>query len=145
MRTQSASHLDAPDGFRGLLALWVYLGHLSYAVDYQSYFLGMHALAVDLFMVLSGFLMVHTWKGELKLSTNWFQKIKGFYRARFFGSHLLVVLPITYWLFIKTEFVHLSPIVRLILGIAITAPIVIAVSFLLYRYVERIFIKLGKK
>jgi peptidoglycan/LPS O-acetylase OafA/YrhL len=45
----------------------------------------------------------------------------------------------------RTGFLHLSPIVRLILGIAITAPIVIAVSFLLYRYVERIFIKIGKK
>jgi peptidoglycan/LPS O-acetylase OafA/YrhL len=56
------AHLTALDGFRGILALWVYFGHLSNAVGFKNYVLGMHALAVDLFMVLSGFLMVHTWK-----------------------------------------------------------------------------------
>ena len=93
IRTPSPAHLDALDGFRGLLALWVYLGHLSYAVGYQSYLLGMHALAVDLFMVLSGFLMVHTWKGELKFGTDWLQTIKRFYLARFFR-----IAPLYYFL-----------------------------------------------
>ena len=58
----SARYFGALDGFRGGLALWVYLGHLAAAVGYANYFLGLHALAVDLFMVLSGFLMMHTWR-----------------------------------------------------------------------------------
>ena len=58
------SHLAALDGFRACLALWVYTGHLAKAVGYSNKLLALHPLAVDLFMVLSGFLMVHTWKGR---------------------------------------------------------------------------------
>jgi peptidoglycan/LPS O-acetylase OafA/YrhL len=48
-------HFASLDGFRGFLAVWVYFGHLATAVGFSNYFLNMHALAVDVFMVLSGF------------------------------------------------------------------------------------------
>jgi len=53
--TKLPSHLDALDGFRACLALWVYFGHLANASGFSNRLLGLHPLAVDLFMVLSGF------------------------------------------------------------------------------------------
>ena len=77
--------LTSLDGFRGFLAVWVYLGHLATAVGFSNYFLNMHALAVDVFMVLSGFLMVYTWKKSLEdtkiLDA---QTVQSFYLMRFF-------------------------------------------------------------
>jgi peptidoglycan/LPS O-acetylase OafA/YrhL len=81
-------HLSALDGFRGLLAMWVYLGHLSNAVGFKNYVLGMHALAVDLFMILSGFLMVYTWKTVISIEHNFSFSLRHnaypFYANRFF-------------------------------------------------------------
>ena len=82
--SESSNHLAALDGFRGGLALWVYFGHLSLAVGYVNYFLAIHALAVDLFMVLSGFLMVYTWKSSHQPTSNFLRASVGFYLARFF-------------------------------------------------------------
>lgn len=78
------SHLQALDGYRGLLALWVYFGHLAYAVGYQNYLLGLHALAVDLFMVLSGFLMFRSWSKGLSIERTLLERVLEFYKARFF-------------------------------------------------------------
>lgn len=82
--SQSSNHLAALDGFRGGLALWVYFGHLSLAVGYVNYFLAIHALAVDLFMVLSGFLMVYTWKSSHEPTSDFLRASVRFYLARFF-------------------------------------------------------------
>jgi peptidoglycan/LPS O-acetylase OafA/YrhL len=78
------SHLQALDGFRALLALWVYFGHLAYAVGYHNYLLGLHALAVDLFMVLSGFLMFRSWSNGLPIERTVLERTLQFYKARFF-------------------------------------------------------------
>jgi peptidoglycan/LPS O-acetylase OafA/YrhL len=72
------------DGVRGLLAIWVYLGHVANAVGLHQYVLAAHALAVDFFMILSGFLMVHTWKASLNEPTFKRQTTLRFYIARFF-------------------------------------------------------------
>lgn len=78
-------HFASLDGFRGFLAVWVYLGHLATAVGFSNYFLNMHALAVDVFMVLSGFLMVYTWKKSLEDSKILdAQAVQSFYLMRFF-------------------------------------------------------------
>jgi peptidoglycan/LPS O-acetylase OafA/YrhL len=81
-------HLSALDGFRGLLAIWVYLGHLSNAVGFKNYLLSMHALAVDLFMILSGFLMVYTWKTAISIEHSFSFSLRDnaypFYANRFF-------------------------------------------------------------
>lgn len=82
--TSPDSHLQALDGFRALLALWVYFGHLAYAVGYHNYLLGLHALAVDLFMVLSGFLMFRSWSRGLSSERTFFERTVQFYKARFF-------------------------------------------------------------
>ena len=83
-RTHSTSHLDALDGFRAGLALWVYLGHLAHASGFSNRLLGLHPLAVDLFMVLSGFLMVHIWKQDLQQTRFLSQSTLNFYLMRFF-------------------------------------------------------------
>lgn len=86
-------HLNALDGFRASLALWVYFGHLAAAVGFQNYVLDRHPLAVDLFMVLSGFLMVHTWKES---STNYrFLSIK---TLSFYGNRFFRIAPLYYFL-----------------------------------------------
>ena len=78
-------HITALDGFRGGLALWVYLGHLAAGVGYSNYILGLHALAVDVFMVLSGYLMVYTWPDEFaKIRGVNTRKLSAFYLGRFF-------------------------------------------------------------
>jgi peptidoglycan/LPS O-acetylase OafA/YrhL len=87
------SHLNALDGFRACLALWVYLGHLAAAVGFKNYVLDRHALAVDLFMVLSGFLMVHTWKQNTDQYRFFSKATFAFYCARFFR-----IAPLYYFL-----------------------------------------------
>ncbi len=98
--TGAKSHLAALDGFRALLALWVYLGHLADAAGYSNGLLARHALAVDLFMVLSGFLMVRTWKGDaVTLNVN-ATSTTNFYLARFFR-----IAPLYYFLLLACWFV----------------------------------------
>ena len=86
------AHLSALDGFRACLALWVYLGHLAAAAGFENRLLSAHPLAVDLFMVLSGFLMVHTWKSsaDQKLFS---KNTLSFYCIRFFR-----IAPLYYFL-----------------------------------------------
>ncbi len=97
------SHLKALDGFRGLLAMWVYLGHLANAVGFKNYVLSMHALAVDLFMILSGFLMAYTWKTAISLkhtfSFSFTNTAIPFYVKRFFR-----IAPLYYFLLIFCYF-----------------------------------------
>ena len=81
---KAPSHLDALDGFRACLALWVYLGHLADASGFSNRLLGLHPLGVDFFMVLSGFLMVHTWKQDLQQTKFLSQSTLNFYLMRFF-------------------------------------------------------------
>lgn len=69
---------------RACLALWVFLGHLADATGYRNSLLARHALAVDLFMVLSGFLMVHTWRGDVRTATFASTQTLRFYLGRFF-------------------------------------------------------------
>jgi peptidoglycan/LPS O-acetylase OafA/YrhL len=86
--TQTSSpvihHLSAFDGVRGLLAIWVYLGHLANAVGLHQYVLAAHALAVDFFMIISGFLMVYTWKTNLHENAFDLKTTLRFYVNRFF-------------------------------------------------------------
>jgi peptidoglycan/LPS O-acetylase OafA/YrhL len=96
-------HLTALDGFRACLALWVYFGHLAYAVGFQNRLLSMHPLAVDLFMVLSGFLMVYTWKAREEQNQRASNNILAFYAGRFFR-----IAPLYYFLLIVSGFVLTS-------------------------------------
>jgi len=53
------NHITCLDGIRGLLAMWVFWGHICIFVGLKMPILGTPALAVDLFMLLSGFLMAY--------------------------------------------------------------------------------------
>lgn len=53
-----SARVDCLDGLRGLAALWVLLGHTSMLTGWYMPVLGDPALGVDLFIMLSGFLMV---------------------------------------------------------------------------------------
>lgn len=106
--TSNSHHLNALDGVRGLLALWVYLGHVANSVGFHNYVLAAHALAVDFFMILSGFLMVHTWKANInnkQLSRN---TVLQFYVARFFRIAPLyyLLLLVCYLLLPTLSFMH---------------------------------------
>ena len=49
--------LDHLDGLRGVLAWWVVAGHLAYTVGWTNTLLLSNALAVDVFIILSGFVI----------------------------------------------------------------------------------------
>ena len=87
------SHLASLDGFRACLALWVYLGHLATATGFANGLLARHALAVDLFMVLSGFLMVHTWRGDIRSVS-----LASAQTLRFFLNRFFRIAPLYYLL-----------------------------------------------
>jgi peptidoglycan/LPS O-acetylase OafA/YrhL len=53
----ASARIECLDGLRGIAAMWVLLGHAMILTGWQVPVLGRPALAVDLFMMLSGFLM----------------------------------------------------------------------------------------
>lgn len=58
--TQNAEHLPWLDGLRGLAALWVFASHVQILTGMRAIpVFSWGGLAVDLFMLLSGFLMAH--------------------------------------------------------------------------------------
>ena len=105
-----SNHLYALDGVRGLLALWVYLGHVANAVGFHNYMLAAHALAVDFFMILSGFLMVYTWKSNIDNKQFSLNATLQFYVARFFRiAPLYYLLLLVCYLCLPTlSFMHAS-------------------------------------
>jgi peptidoglycan/LPS O-acetylase OafA/YrhL len=81
---QDSSHIGFLDTLRGLLAFWVYYGHLKMAAIGKEVLIGSPAIAVDGFMLLSGFLMAYHWiLRQSKFLTSWDQ-VKDFFLRRFF-------------------------------------------------------------
>lgn len=79
------------DGVRGLLALWVFWGHLAVVCRLWVPGLSAPGAAVDAFMMLSGFLMVHTTRhGSLGQSVSW----AGAWR--FYGVRWFRIAPLYY-------------------------------------------------
>lgn len=56
--TKSSGRVDCLDGLRGLAALWVMVGHAHILSNFRVPVIGEPDLGVDLFIMLSGFLMV---------------------------------------------------------------------------------------
>lgn len=71
------------DGLRGLLALWVFWGHLSSFCGLRIPGLSAPGSAVDAFMLLSGFLMVHATRRTLGTTVAW-PHVWRFYAGRWF-------------------------------------------------------------
>jgi peptidoglycan/LPS O-acetylase OafA/YrhL len=81
----SANRLACLDGFRGLAAVWVMLAHCGIWGGANVLHLPSPKLAVDLFMVLSGFLMMHNYGNLLERGDgNWRTAVMQFYGRRFF-------------------------------------------------------------
>jgi len=59
-------------------------------------------------------------------------------------SHLLVVIPMVYWLIQNAGFMAQSTVWRFVLAVVVTAPIIFIISYLLNKTIEQPGIKLGK-
>lgn len=83
-QTTKPDYLPMLDGLRGLMALWVFFGHVELWSLGKVPPWGSPAIAVDIFMLLSGFLMAFHWE----LRRKHFQTVRGqmydFYLRRFF-------------------------------------------------------------
>ncbi len=113
--TTTLSHIQALDGLRGLLALWVFLGHLANGVGYTNYVLAAHALAVDVFMILSGFLMVYVWKGSSNSPAKTNTALIKFYISRVFRiAPLYYVLLLVCYLLLPTLAAMQDAVLRVI-------------------------------
>lgn len=56
--SRAGGHIECLDGLRGLAALWVLVGHAHILTGFKVPLIGDPELGVDLFIMLSGFLMV---------------------------------------------------------------------------------------
>ncbi|HZZ18698.1 MAG TPA: acyltransferase [Opitutaceae bacterium] len=89
-------HIPCLDGIRGGLALWVFWGHLANVVGFRLPLVENLALAVDLFMLLSGFIMAWQWEISLQRPQQrpFGDQVSGFWLRRFFR-----ISPLYYMLF----------------------------------------------
>lgn len=88
------SHLGLLDGLRGFLAFWVFFGHLQIACTGAAPTCGHPANAVDVFMILSGFLMTHHWVRRWEHFASGAHQTIDFYLRRFFR-----IAPLYYLLY----------------------------------------------
>ena len=77
-------YLGFLDGIRGVLAFWVFFSHLQMACTGTSPPWGSGAIAVDIFMLLSGFLMAYHWRIRENRFNGFKTQTIDFYLRRFF-------------------------------------------------------------
>jgi peptidoglycan/LPS O-acetylase OafA/YrhL len=80
---QVEGNLAALDGCRALLAAWVLLGHCAHYSGINIYLISSPSLAVDVFMVMSGFFMVSSFSSLKSRAGNFPRATIAFYMARF--------------------------------------------------------------
>lgn len=89
-----------------------------------------------------------TWKNMLRLPrwmlTNKVSVYMGDVSYSVYLLHLLIVLPVVAFLLSNTQFSGLSPFMRFISASAIIIPLTYGIAALLYRFIEKPGIKLGK-
>ena len=84
MNNYKEDYLGLLDGLRGFMAFWVFYGHVKMASIGKLPIWGSASLAVDGFMLLSGFLMAYHWnirQSKFDLLKN---QMNDFYIRRFF-------------------------------------------------------------
>lgn len=91
----NADHLGFLDGLRGFLAFWVLFYHISMSCIAKSPPWGTGAIAVDIFMLLSGFLMAYHWKLRKGQFESFRSQLIDFYIRRFFRIAPLYYLLLT--------------------------------------------------
>lgn len=98
MSESGNGHLPYLDGLRGVLSLWVFAYHVSAIVGYLPAWLPPGAIAVDIFMVLSGLLMTRNFLHRGKLDWG---GVKAFWLRRIFRIaplyFLLLGIAFLYW------------------------------------------------
>jgi peptidoglycan/LPS O-acetylase OafA/YrhL len=97
----SKSRVDCLDGLRGLAALWVLTGHAMLLTGWHLPILSQPDLGVDLFIMLSGFLMVFQYHQRSEIE-NWAK-------------------PATWMTFWLRRFFRLAPLFYVMLAIALVA------------------------
>lgn len=92
------NYISALDGLRGLMALWVFYGHFQLLCIGTEPFFGDPTIAVDIFMLLSGFLMYYQWEKRWSNELSFASQTKVFYLRRFFRIAPLyfVLLTVVY-------------------------------------------------
>jgi peptidoglycan/LPS O-acetylase OafA/YrhL len=89
-----------------------------------------------------------TWTNVLRLPrwmlTNKVSVYMGDVSYSVYLLHLLIVLPVVAFLLANTQFSELSPIMRFIAASAIIIPLTYGVAALLYKFIEKPGIRLGK-
>ena len=93
--SRNNSHISILDALRGFLAFWVYYGHVKMASVGKDVIWGSPALAVDGFMLLSGFLMAYHWILREERFESFKHQVKDFYIRRFFRIAPLYYLLLT--------------------------------------------------
>lgn len=100
MNHTTKQDISAHTGARGIAALLVFIGHAGYAEGSSSVLLrsvfeslALHNEAVDLFFVLSGFILAYVYHDRLKSYTDWALFFVARI-ARIFPLHLLVISSI---------------------------------------------------
>jgi len=84
MKKNVGQHLDMLDGFRGMLAFWVFGGHLMGKCHAYLILFAEAGSAVDLFMYVSGFLMAWHWLDREASFSRVSDQSVDFYIRRFF-------------------------------------------------------------
>jgi len=120
MEPPAQSRIECLDGLRGLAALWVLLGHCAILTGLTLPVIGMPDLGVDLFMMLSGFLMVFHYQLRAKQESwsapgTWMK----FWARRYFRIaplyYVMLLLALLFgpailaWRAITDSFVHILP------------------------------------
>ncbi|MFA5984937.1 MAG: acyltransferase [Methylococcaceae bacterium] len=88
-------YLGILDGIRGLMAFWVFFYHLQMACIGKSTPWGGGAIAVDIFMLLSGFLMAYHWHIRKDRFNKFKYQAVDFYIRRFFRIAPLYYILLT--------------------------------------------------
>jgi peptidoglycan/LPS O-acetylase OafA/YrhL len=113
MKSGPSSHLAYLDGLRGLAALWVLLAHCMIWGGWYWHRMPSPKIAVDVFMVLSGFLMVYQWYAKLeddgRINTG---TVVRFYLRRFFRIAPLFYIVLLLVFLLGPIFLHGYSILR---------------------------------
>ena len=108
------NHIGFLDLLRGFLAFWVYYAHLKMASIGKDVIWGSPALAVDGFMLLSGFLMAYHWERREDRFQSFWQQAKDFYIRRFFRIAPLYYSLLTVVFIWQNKFISIKETVNAI-------------------------------
>lgn len=99
--SQPEGRIPVLDGFRGYAALWVVLGHISNFTELHIPLVSRPNVAVDVFMLMSGFLMAqHFLQRENREPWDSARTVLAFYIRRFFRIaplYYIVLIPALAW------------------------------------------------